>query len=288
MLCAGLRVEATTGECRVDPVDTVLEGDAYRGSHSIRVANAEGIVARGRYLMARPEGEREWIEVTAVAGTTLSLKHPLIHRYAGAATIVGCRISIAADPAWVSRRDNLSDTGRHRGLAGYMLRWTYTVDGIEMTGVSFADLVTLPSAELVTPQDVDARNPGFIAGLPSEHRANQGADFIAEAFRAVRLEAVGDSHAQRKIRDTRILRELVNARTQVIRLEHEVIHGEKRAEELAIAEKRYRSRYAQLVKQAPTEVEPSDPAKLGRSSSAQVAKGSEPGTPRRIPKLTEH
>ena len=76
---------------------------------------------------------------------------------------------------------------------------------------------------------------------------------------------------------------------EVIRLEHEVIHGEKRNEELAIAEKRYRSRYAQLVKPPSTEVvQPPDPAKLARSSAAQVAKGSEPGTPRRIPKLTGH
>ncbi len=228
VLYAGLRVPATIGDCTIDPVDTVLFGDANRGHTTLRVANVEGIAVGGRYLMTKPEGEREWIEVTGIHDSTLSLKHPLLHRYAGAATIRGCRISIAIDPEWSSKRHNLSDTGRHRGLAGYMIRWSYTVDTIEVTGVGFADLVTLPSAELVTPKDVDVRAPGWIAGLPPEHRANQGADFIAEAFRAVRLEAVGDAHAQKKIRDTQVLRELVQARAQVIRLENEVMHGERR------------------------------------------------------------
>lgn len=281
VLSSGLRVPATTGECSVDRVDTTLHGDAYRGSVKIRVANSEGIVVGGRYLMTKPEGEREWLDVLAIDGETLTLKHPILHRYAGAATIRGCRISIAVDPAWSSARHNLSDTGRHRGLAGYLLRWTYTLEGREVTSVTWADLVTLRSSELVTPQDVDKRNPGWIAGLPPSHRANAGADFIAEAFRAVRLEAVGDAYATRKIRDAQVLRELVQSRAQVIRLEHEVLHGGSRSSELAVAETRYRNRYSQLVKPLPAEV-----SYVATSEKSPLAKGSEPGVPRRIPKLT--
>ncbi len=280
VLGSGLRVPATSGECSVDRVDTTLHGDAHRGSVELRVANPEGIVVGGRYLMTKPEGEREWLDVLAIAGETLTLKHPIIHRYAGAATIRGCRISIAVDPAWSSARHNVS-TGRHRGLAGYMLRWTYTLEGRELTSVTWADLVTLRSSELVTPQDVDKRNPGWIAGLPPAHRANAGADFIAEAFRAVRLEAVGDASATRKIRDEQVLRELVQSRAQVIRLEHEVLHGGPRSSELAVAEARYRNRYSQLVKPLPAEV-----SYVATPERVPRAKGSEPGVPRRIPKLT--
>jgi hypothetical protein len=100
---------ATLGACRVDPVDTVLVGDAHAGSTSLRVANPEGIVPGGRYLMTKPEREFEWIEVATVRDDELGLRYPLIHRYAGAATIVGCRISVAVDPAWGAETTNLSD-----------------------------------------------------------------------------------------------------------------------------------------------------------------------------------
>ena len=273
-------VEATTGACTIDRVETRLHGDALAGSRAIRVESVEGIVPGGRYLMTKPKVEREWIEVVAVGDGELALKHPLIHRYAGNATIAGCRISVAVDPAWAASMLNLSDVpGRRCGLAGYLLRWTYTVDGFEMIGVSFADLVSSRSEQIVRPSDVDKRFPGWIAALPPEHRANQGADFIAEAFRVVRVEAVGDAHAQRKIRDTQVLRELVNIRAHVIQIEHDVMHGRRRSAELALAEERYHACYARLV-DTPHVVAAPAPESPGRH------KRSEPGTPRRIPKLT--
>jgi hypothetical protein len=226
----------------------VLDGDAIAGSASIRVADATGIVPRGRYLMTRPDGAREWLVVVGIRERRLALKYRLIHNYAGAATIVGCRISIAVDPAWASAHANLSDApGTGRGLARYVLRWTYTLGGHEMSALGFADLVGKRSEELVTPADVEARTPGWIASLPADHRANQGADFIAEAFRAVRTEAIGDEHAQRKIRDIQVLRELVHARAHVIRLEQDVMHGDGEPDALADAERRYRACYTRLV-----------------------------------------
>jgi hypothetical protein len=291
VLSAGIRMPVTLGDCVIDPVDTALHGDAIRGDSTLRVVSVAGIAVGGRYLMTKPEGEREWIEVTAIEDHTLSLRHPLIHRYAGAATIRGARITIAVDPAWSAKREHLTDRGRHRGLAGYTVRWSYTLGGVEHTAMTFADLVTVPSSDLVTPADVDARNPGWIAKLRPEHRANQGADFIAEAFRAVRLEAVGDAHAQRKIRDLQVLRELVQTRANVIRLEHEVLHGEPRGGELAIAETRYRDRYDQLVRPISEEVKKviaTEPVRTRthKSSADHFAKGSEPGL-RRFPKLTK-
>ena len=109
---------------------------------------------------------------------------------------------------------------------------------------------------------------------------NAGADFIAEAFRAVRLEAVGDATATRKIRDAQVLRELVQSRAQVIRLEHEVMRGGSRSSDLAVAETRYRNRYSQLVKPLP------EVSYVETTEKSPLAKGSEPGVPRRIPKLT--
>ncbi len=272
-------IPATTGPCVVDPVDTMLRADTRAGATTLRVGDPTGIVPGGRYLIER---EREWIVVSEVRGDTLVLDRPLIHGHAECTAILGCRISVAADPAWIGSHKNLSE--RRGGLAGYVVRWSYTIDGYEMTAISFADLVSCAPSELVTPADVDRRFPGFLAGLPPEHRANQGADFITEAARAIRLEAVGDAHAQRKIRDAKILRELINARADMIRIEHGVMHGSGRSGELAIAEKRYRALYGRLVALPKYVEEPPQPT----PAPQRKLKTTEPGAPVRIPKLTKH
>lgn len=280
-------VAATAGACTVDPVETRLHGDALAGARAIRVTSTDGLVRGGRYLMTKPEGDREWLDVVAIDDGKLVLKHPLIHRYAGNATIVGCRLSIGVDPAWAATAANLSEVaGRGRGLAGYLLRWTYTVGGFEITGISFADLVSCRSEQLVTPLDVERRFPGWIAGLPPEHRENQGADFIAEAFRAVRIEAVGDAHAQRKIRDAHVLRELVNLRTHVSRIEHDVIHGERRSGELTLAEERYHACYTRLVDETAQPDGATPSPSLSLSLSLPAKPGRRRSLWRRIPKLT--
>jgi len=148
--------------------------------------------------------------------------------------------------AWADTAANLSDVpGPCRGLARYVLKWSYRLDGFDMSAISFADLVVHRADTLVTPADVDARFPGWIDSLPAEHQANQGADFIAEAFRAVRTEAVGDEHAQRKVRDASVLRELVHVRTNVIHLEQNTLYNSNA--QLATAERTYRACYARLI-----------------------------------------
>jgi hypothetical protein len=286
-------ITATTGACTIDPVDTRLYGDAHAGSKRIGVVSLDGIAPGGRYLMRKPEGDREWIEVVAIRDGKLVLRHPLIHRYAGNATIVGCRISIAVCPAWVATLVHLSERGRGCGLARYLLRWTYRYDGFELTGMSFADLVGARSEQVVTPADVEKRFPGWSGGDESS-----GADYISEAFRIVRLEASGDAHAIRKIRNTEVIRELVQFRANVISLESDVMHGLPLSEELAAAERQYRACYARLVVPKPTAV-PARPIYTTAPVAARAVepspleppkparfKRTEPGTPRRIPKLT--
>jgi hypothetical protein len=272
-------IPATTGPCIVDPVEAQLQSDARAGGTTLRLTDATGIAPGGRYLLTG--GEREWIVVSELRGDTLVLDRPLVHNYAEAAALVGCRISVAADPAWTGSHGNLSE--RRGGLAGYLVRWSYSIDGHEMTAISFADLVSCAANELVTPAEVDRRFPGFLAGLPAEHRANHGADFITEAVRAIRLEAVGDAHAQRRIRDTKILRELINARADMIRIEHGVMHGNGRLGELAIAEKRYRALYGRLVALPKFVDEPPPPP----PAPPRKPKTTLPGMPVRIPKLTK-
>ncbi len=269
------RVPATIGACSIDPVDTRLFGDVYAGRRWIRVTDPSGIVPGRGYLMAHPEGEREWIVVDAVDDDRLDLRHPLVHRYAGAATIVGCRISIAVDPAWADDLANLSEaSGSNTGLGRYTLRWSYSFHQVEMSGISFADVVTCAADELVTCEDVERRHPGWLDALPPDQRESEGASYIEEAARVIRIEAVGDAHAQRRILDRHVLHELIDRRANMLRLETEVMYGTRCLDELELAERRYHELYAKLVG-VPSPTDTTRPKRQNKSSASV-----------RIPKFT--
>ena len=269
-------VSATSGECAVDSVQTALRYDVRQGATRLVLADATGVAAGRRYLLRDSRGGRERIDVASVRHDAITLRHPVVHAFEAGTEIVGCRISVAVAPEWAADESNLSDRTRCRGvgLAAYRLRWTYMVDGFEMSGVSFADLVAHAVSVLVTPSDLEERFPGWLGSLPHEHRANQGADFIAEAFQAVRLEAVGDDFATRRVRETAVARELVKIRAHLIRLEHDVMHGVPRADELEAAQQRYRASYAKLV----ASPQPREVARREVERPAAFATGTAPGS----------
>lgn len=257
----GTAESATTGSCSVDSVDTTLSTSASVGDVSLSVTSGTGITRGRRYLLtSTATGLREWIEVLGRVSTTVRLRHPLINSYASGSTVEGCRISISVDSTWVSSRNNLSDIigGSWRtdevgmpwtvGAVGYRLRWSYTVDSVATIGVSFADLVRYQAKNLVSPLDVDNRFPGWIDRLPVDHRADQGASIIDEAFHAVKMDALADEQAIRRIRQTEILCNLVAHRANLLVHEDQALHGGTDAAALEVARKVYQQRYDQLVR----------------------------------------
>jgi len=264
-VATGLREAATTGPCSVDVMSTALEDAASPGRTTLSLADGTG-VARGRpYLLSNAEGDREWIEVRAVDGARITTRRPLLFGYPTGSTLVGCRISIEVDPTWIADPSKLTDQpdAVEPEPAGYRLRWAYDVNGVALTGVSSADLVRRTALDLVTPMDVDNRFPGWLQRLPIEHREDQGADFIREAFAAVKLDALGNRHAMRRIRDAGVLCELVKLRANLINIEHGALFGNASTLDLTLAEQRYRTRRDELL------CEPVDPS--GAAARAHAA-----------------
>lgn len=256
-------VAATSGSATVDTVDTTLAVDAVIGDEELTVADATGIARGRRYLLT--DGDREWIEVIFVSGTTVKIRQPLKNAYSTSATLQGCRISAAVDSAWINNKANITDildpsnrlwmVGQSAdvtwvpGAAGYRLKWSYTVDGIATQAVSFADLVRYQAKNLVTPLDVDARFPGWLDRLPTDYQEDQGASFIAEAFRALKMDCLGDEQVIRRIRNTEVLRDLTIYRANVLAQEASLFGGGNNADIVKAARDAFQMRYDQLMRE---------------------------------------
>jgi hypothetical protein len=258
---------ATTGACSVDSVATTTNGALSIGDQSATLTSGTGVTRLRRYLLTDTDGNREFVEVSAVNGTAVSFRLPLVNSYASGSSFKGCRISIGVDPTWMADEDNISDVfGGAAGSAGYRLRWAYTVDSVATIGVSYADLVRYQSKNLVTAMDVDRVFPGWIDNLGPDDRADQGAGIIDVAFNAVKMDALGDSQLLRRIRNTEILRELVIYRAKVLMVQNQVMSNGVSIQALEVAERLYERRYVTLIREPKVDV---DEGGGGAASPAQ-------------------
>lgn len=243
---------ATTGSCSVDSVDTLLSTAAVRGDQTITVDTGTGI-ARGRvYLLTAANKTCERVEVVSVSDNTIQLRHPLVNDYDDEATFQGTRITVGVNSTWSATMANLTDevdADRYAGQAGYRLRWAYTVNSVDVVGYSFADLVRYQAKNLVTPGDVDNRFPGWIDRVGPDYHDDQGASIVAEAFQAVRMDALADAVLLRKVRNTEVLRDLVIYRANMLVAENQVIAGSGSTTALELATRLYTQRYEQLVRE---------------------------------------
>lgn len=250
---------AAAGACSVDSVDTTFSASA--GAQSIEVADATGIKRGRRYLVSSVD--REWVECISVTGTTIGIRQPLKNDYATGSAFQGCRISAPVDTTWVADKSNITDIldPLNRlwmsnqsdllwipGAAGYRLRWSYTVDSPTI-GVSFADLVRYQAKNLVTPLDVDARFPGWLDRLPPDYQEDQGQAFLDEAFRAIKMDCLGDDQVIRRIRNTEIIRELTIYRANILLQEAQLFAGGVNADQVKAAHDAYQARYEQLMRE---------------------------------------
>lgn len=261
---------ATTGSVALDPVDTTLGSAAAARATSVVLADVTGVQRRRRYLLTGPDGETEWVQVVSVnTGTrTVKLRRLLTNAFASGSSFQSTRLSIDVDPAWAANTSNLTDilgvewhTDRlnHKewlaGYVGYRLRWTYSISGSPRLGVGYADLVRYQAKNLVSPLDVDDRFPGWIDRLPTDCREDQGALFIEEAFRALKMDALGDNQALRRIRDTQVLGDLTIHRANMIAAEDAVLNGRADKTALELAAQLYQRRYDQLLREPKIQVD---------------------------------
>lgn len=255
---------ATTGALVLDPCDTTLTADAGAGTQTFVLDDVTNVKRGRRYLVTAADGMTTWVDVAGVtSGTsTVTVRRPLSYTFATGATFQSTRISIAVDPTWGADQSRISDilgvtwrTDREprtewlAAYAGYRIRWAYSVDSVATIGVSFADLVRYSAKNFVTPLDVDGRFPGWIDRLPIDNQADQGAGLVVQAFYALKLDALGDDQALRRIRNTEILRELVIYRANLIAAENHVLAGSGSRDASDLARKLYGERYDQLLRE---------------------------------------
>lgn len=257
---------ATSGSCSVGSVDTTFSASA--GDTQVTVTSGTGITRGRRYLVTDTDGDREWVEVLSVSGTTVNLRQPLVNNYAAGSTFQGCRISVTVDSTWIADDGNISDAfwSDVPGAAGYRCRWSYTVDGTATIGVSFFDVVRYQAKNLVTPLDVDRRFPGWIDRLGSDYREDQGQALIDEAFQSIKMDALGDAQIVRQIRNTEVIRELTIYRANVIAQEASLFNGGSNVELVQAARDIYEQRYKQLIREPKI---PVDRDGSGASSQAE-------------------
>lgn len=89
-----------TGTGSVDSVNTTLNGAASAGATSVVVTSASGIAVGRRYLLTgSEESGGEWVTVSAISGTTITLARPLRIAHATGASVQGTRITCAVTAA---------------------------------------------------------------------------------------------------------------------------------------------------------------------------------------------
>lgn len=243
---------ATTGSAAIDTATEATTAEAGLGQSDPRklaMASTAGFVA-GRRGYVSVNGISETFEIARIhANTAIYARHPLTNAYASGATVdMTTRATISVSDTWAALVGKLSQAADPN--PSYRVRWVVVHADDSSTGIYFrnADLVRYPSAPPVSPLDVDAAHPGWIAEmLPTDYRASQGRPLIVEATRLVRLDLWGRGIADRTLRSGEAYAALVIDRTVWATIEAGGLRGADVGQALAVAKDRYDRRLAGLV-----------------------------------------
>lgn len=192
-----------------DPSTTVdaTSGDGQTDPQKINLTATTGIVTTRKYLIS--EGSKqEWVQpIEVVTNDYIRVRHPLKNSYTTAATFVSTTIAAAIDSTWVADEANLSD--HLDPNPDYRVRWAVTVAGVVYPLYSFFDLVRSPIAHEIDLDDLDARAPGIVDGMPTQFRVEQGRPLVNSAWRAVKAKLAAHNIDVDAFRNDDVLDELV-------------------------------------------------------------------------------
>lgn len=224
----GTSEAATTGSAAVEtnPNTTfdAASGDGQADPRKCNLTATTGITAGRRYLATNTTGEKELVEVAEIASADYVIaRNPLRNAYVSTNTFVSTRISISIDSTWVAAETNISQwlTPNPR----YRVRWVYVVGGVTYVHATFFDLVRYRGDHTVVGLDVDRRFPGWLDSLPTQHREDQGAAIIAEAYRLVKLDLYHHGKADQMARNMEVIDHLVVLRAFANSVQAQVASG---------------------------------------------------------------
>jgi len=241
-------------ETNPDTTSTAAAGTDETDPSIIALTAVTGIAAGARrtFLLASAVGDSEWVEPIGVNGLTVRLRHPLLNEYASGSTFKSTRITATVDPTWVADESNLSNEADLEPR--YRVSWVYVVGGVTVRRQTSFDLVRYTAQHHVTPIDVDNRFPGWLDRLPTDYRREQGRPLIEQAWRAVKMDLRADGKLARWVRNLDVVTELVITRANLVELEMATLHGTTSAGSLEAAQKIYRQRYEQIVREPHTQL----------------------------------
>jgi len=232
---------ATIGAVSSDRLASRLAEDAGIGAPWLTLFNTAAVTIGRRYLVGEPP-HSEWVIVTEIQGPRIVIRRRLGREFGAGSMFRSGRLSIAVNPAWQRAQARQVELGGI-GLSACTLRWSYEIDGRITHAVDHADLVFTRRADIITPDEVEHRYPGWTQMLPIEDVAS---DIILEAHDLVRRDA---ARANVDLNNAVETRELVALRARMIAIEQEVNYGRVPPAELDAEQSRYERRAAELWKQ---------------------------------------
>lgn len=245
-------VGAPAVETNPDTTSTAAAGTDETDATTIALTLATNVTAGRSYLFASAGGDSEWVEPVGLSGLNVRLRHPLLNQYAAGSTFKGTRITAVIDATWVADEANLSSEEDIEPR--YRVAWVYTVGGVVKRRQTSFDLVRYSAQHHVTPLDVDNGFPGWIDRLPTDYRREQGRPLIEQAWRSVKMDLRADRKLARWVRNLDVVTELVIARANLAAIEHSAMRGVVQPAALEAAQKIYRQRYDQLIREPHTQL----------------------------------
>jgi hypothetical protein len=255
---SGAVENATIGEVTRDRFASRLAEDAGLGAPWLTLFTTTGVTVGSRYLVGEAP-DSEWVIVTSIEGPRVVVRRRLGREFGAGSRVRSGRLSIAVNPAWQRAQARQVELGGI-GLSACTVRWSYAIDERITHAVDHADLVFTRRADIITPDEIEDRYPGWTQMIPIDHVATE---IILEAHDLVRRDA---ARANVDLNNGVETRELVALRARMIAFEQEVIYGRMAAADLDAEQARYDRRAAELWKQlhrrpaiAPEPTRPSRP-----------------------------
>lgn len=243
---------ATTGSASVETnPNTTLSaaaGPAQSDPTALTVTSGTGFTIGRRYLLTEDgTGVNEFFECASVNGTAVKAKRPLRNDYSSGSTVQSTRVSIALLSTWLTDEGNLSPTWSPN--PSYRFRWTLTVNGNQTVYFRGLDLVRYVVNHGVTPEDVDADDPGWIDRLPPDYQVDQGRGLIEAAYQTVKHELYGDGKADQAVRNPELIARLVIKAAIRAGIETNILRGAQGlTDALTLADQKFRQTYDQAFR----------------------------------------
>lgn len=204
-----------SGTATVENVTQTLSGasgPAQTDPQRVNVTSTNILTSR-KYLLSE-SSKQEWFSPVEVGTGFVRARGELKNNYTTAATLVGTTITATIDNIWVADEGNISE---HSDPApSYRVRWEILLGGATYVAYSFFDLIRAPITCEVDIEDINARAPGLMRGLPTEYRVEQGRPLVDAALRSVRADLAAMRLDIDAFRDDEQLDELVILKSLVI------------------------------------------------------------------------